>query len=113
MSNGIRLVLLGRQGAGKGTQAVRLADHYDVPHISTGDMLRAAVKDGTEFGLKAKAVMDAGGLASDESMVGEVQERPIRLMPRPGDTSSTASLAPRLRPEPWPRSLPTARSRWS
>ena len=75
MSNGIRLVLLGRQGAGKGTQAVRLADHYDVPHISTGDMLRAAVKDGTEFGLKAKAVMDAGGLVSDEIMVGVVHER--------------------------------------
>ena len=75
MTNGIRLVLLGRQGSGKGTQAVRLAEHFDVPHISTGDMLRAAVKDGTEFGLKAKAVMDAGGLVSDEIMVGVVQER--------------------------------------
>lgn len=75
MSNGIRLVLLGRQGSGKGTQAVRLAERYGVPHISTGDMLRTAVKAGTEFGLKAKAVMDAGGLVSDEIMVGVVRER--------------------------------------
>lgn len=75
MTSGIRLVLLGRQGAGKGTQAVRLAEHFTVPHVSTGDMLRAAVKAGTEFGLKAKAVMDAGGLVSDEIMVGVVRER--------------------------------------
>jgi adenylate kinase len=75
MTSGIRLVLLGRQGAGKGTQAVRLAEHFAVPHVSTGDMLRAAVKAGTEFGLKAKAVMDAGGLVSDEIMVGVVRER--------------------------------------
>ncbi len=75
MTSGVRLVLLGRQGAGKGTQAVRLAQHHVVPHISTGDMLRAAVADGTEFGLKAKAVMDAGQLVSDEIMVGVVDER--------------------------------------
>ena len=75
MTSGVRLVLLGRQGAGKGTQAVRLAQHHVVPHISTGDMLRAAVSDGTEFGLKAKAVMDAGQLVSDEIMVGVVDER--------------------------------------
>lgn len=67
--------MLGRQGAGKGTQAVRLAEHYGVPHISTGDMLRAAVVAGTEFGLRAKEVMDAGGLVSDEIMVGVVDER--------------------------------------
>src|SRR3954451_18548506 len=67
--------MLGRQGAGKGTQAVRLAQHYVVPHISTGDMLRAAVKAGTEFGRKAKEVMDAGGLVSDNIMVGVVDER--------------------------------------
>ena len=54
MIPGARLVLLGRQGAGKGTQCVRLSRHYVVPHISTGDMLRSAVKEGTEFGLKAK-----------------------------------------------------------
>jgi adenylate kinase len=75
MTNGVRLVLLGRQGAGKGTQAVRLAQHFVVPHISTGDMLRAAVAAGTEFGLKAKAVMDAGSLVSDDIMVGVVDER--------------------------------------
>jgi adenylate kinase len=69
------MVMLGRQGAGKGTQAVRLARHYVVPHISTGDMLRAAVKEGTEFGLRAKEVMDAGGLVSDEIMIGVVDER--------------------------------------
>ena len=67
--------MLGRQGAGKGTQAVRLAQHYVVPHISTGDMLRAAVKAGTEFGRRAKEVMDAGGLVSDDIMVGVVDER--------------------------------------
>lgn len=67
--------MLGRQGAGKGTQAVRLAQHHGVPHISTGDMLRAAVKAGTEFGLRAKSVMDAGQLVSDEIMVGVVDER--------------------------------------
>lgn len=67
--------MLGRQGAGKGTQASRLAEHFEVPHISTGDMLRAAVNAGTEFGLKAKAVMDAGGLVSDDIMVGIVRER--------------------------------------
>jgi adenylate kinase len=75
MTTGVRLVMLGRQGAGKGTQAVRLGVHYDVPHISTGDMLRAAVAAGTEFGLKAKEVMDGGGLVSDDIMVGVVDER--------------------------------------
>ena len=75
MSPGVRMVMLGRQGAGKGTQCVRLARHYVVPHISTGDMLRAAVKEGTAFGLKAKAVMDAGSLVSDDIMVGVVDER--------------------------------------
>ena len=54
MIPGARLVLLGRQGAGKGTQCVRLARHYVIPHISTGDMLRMAVKEGTDFGRKAK-----------------------------------------------------------
>ena len=75
MTDGVRLVMLGRQGAGKGTQAVRLAQHFVVPHISTGDMLRAAVAAGTEFGLRAKSVMDGGGLVSDEIMVGIVDER--------------------------------------
>jgi adenylate kinase len=72
---GIRLVVLGRQGAGKGTQCVRLSRHYVVPHISTGDILRAAVKEGTELGRKAKVIMDEGGLVPDEIMIGIVAER--------------------------------------
>lgn len=71
----LRLLVFGRQGAGKGTQAVRLAERYGVPHISTGDMLRAAVKEGTEFGLRAKAIMDAGQLVSDDVMLGLISER--------------------------------------
>jgi adenylate kinase len=72
---GARLILLGRQGAGKGTQCVRLSRHFVVPHISTGDMLRAAVREGTELGAMAKRVMDQGGLVGDEIMVGIVRER--------------------------------------
>ena len=75
MIPGARLVLLGRQGAGKGTQCVRLSRHYVVPHISTGDMLRSAVRSGTEFGRKAKEVMDRGDLVSDDIMGGIVRER--------------------------------------
>jgi adenylate kinase len=69
------MVLLGRQGAGKGTQCVRLSRHFVVPHISTGDMLRAAVREGTELGKMAKAIIDAGGLVSDDIMIGIVAER--------------------------------------
>jgi adenylate kinase len=72
---GARLIILGRQGAGKGTQCVRLSRHYVVPHISTGDMLRAAAREGSEFGLMAKQVMDSGGLVGDEVMIGLVDER--------------------------------------
>jgi adenylate kinase len=72
---GARLILLGRQGAGKGTQCVRLSRHFVVPHISTGDILRAAVREGTELGVMAKLVMDEGGLVGDEIMVGLVRER--------------------------------------
>lgn len=75
MIPGARLVLLGRQGAGKGTQCVRLSRHYVVPHISTGDMLRAAVREGTDLGRMAAEVMQAGGLVGDEIMVGLVDER--------------------------------------
>ena len=75
MIPGARLVLLGRQGAGKGTQCVRLSRHYVVPHISTGDMLRLAVREGTEFGKKAKEYMDAGDLLPDDVIVGIVDER--------------------------------------
>jgi adenylate kinase len=72
---GVRLVILGRQGAGKGTQCIRLARHYVVPHISTGDMLRAAVKEGTDFGRKAKEYMDRGELLPDDIIIGVVGER--------------------------------------
>lgn len=69
------LVLLGPPGAGKGTQAKELAARLGVPHISTGDMLREAVREGTELGKKAKAVMDRGELVSDELLTGIVKER--------------------------------------
>jgi len=72
---GVRLVILGRQGAGKGTQCVRLARHYVVPHISTGDMLRAAVKEATDFGRKAQEYMSRGDLLPDDIIIGVVGER--------------------------------------
>lgn len=78
MIPGARLVVLGRQGAGKGTQCLRLSRHYVVPHISTGDMLRAAVRAGTEMGMKAKAYMDRGELLPDDVMIGVVEERLAR-----------------------------------
>ena len=71
----MRLVLLGAPGSGKGTQAERLKKELDVPHVSTGDLLRAAVKAGTPLGLQAKAVMDAGRLVSDEIVLGMLEER--------------------------------------
>ena len=71
----MRLILLGGPGAGKGTQAQFIMEKYNVPQISTGDMLRAAIKAGTELGLKAKEVMDAGQLVSDDLIIGLVKER--------------------------------------
>jgi adenylate kinase len=75
MIPGARLIIVGRQGAGKGTQCVRLSRHFVVPHISTGDMLRRAVRAQSELGLMAKKIMDDGGLVPDHIMIGLVRER--------------------------------------
>jgi adenylate kinase len=71
----MRLILLGAPGAGKGTQATFIKEKYNIPQISTGDMLRAAIKAGTELGIAAKKIMDAGGLVSDDIMIGLVKDR--------------------------------------
>ena len=71
----MRVILLGGPGAGKGTQANYIKEKYNIPQISTGDMLRAAVKAGTPLGIEAKKVMDAGGLVSDDIILGLVEER--------------------------------------
>jgi adenylate kinase len=71
----MRIILLGAPGAGKGTQAKHIMELFAIPQISTGDMLRSAIKDGTELGLKVKDVMASGGLVSDELIIGLVKER--------------------------------------
>lgn len=71
----MRIILLGPPGAGKGTQGERLVKQYNLPHISTGDIFRAAIKEGTQMGLKAKEYMDKGELVPDEIVVGVVKER--------------------------------------
>jgi len=71
----MRIILLGAPGAGKGTQATFIKDHFNIPQISTGDMLRAAVKAGTPLGLEAKSYMDSGGLVPDAVIIGLVSER--------------------------------------
>jgi adenylate kinase len=75
LGNNMRLILLGAPGAGKGTQANFIKEKFNIPQISTGDMLRAAVKEGTPLGLAAKKVMDAGGLVSDDIIIGLVKDR--------------------------------------
>ena len=71
----MNLIILGPPGAGKGTQAAFISSEQNIPHISTGDMLREAIKNGTELGLQAKAVMDSGNLVSDDLIIGLVKER--------------------------------------
>lgn len=75
MTRGPRLVILGKQGAGKGTQCGRIARHYVIPHISTGDMFRSAVRSGTPFGKKVASYIDDGNLVPDDVTVGVVSER--------------------------------------
>ena len=71
----MNLIILGPPGAGKGTQAAFISSEQKIPHISTGDMLREAIKNGTELGLQAKAIMDAGNLVSDDLIIELVKER--------------------------------------
>ncbi|HXQ18926.1 MAG TPA: adenylate kinase [Acidimicrobiales bacterium] len=108
MVPGVRLVVLGKQGAGKGTQCVRLSHHYVVPHVSTGDMLRAAVKLRTPLGIRAREVMDSGELLSDDlvmEMVGErlsegdIRARGFVLDGCPRTLSQAEALADLLRPD--------------
>ncbi|MDA8284421.1 MAG: adenylate kinase [Actinomycetota bacterium] len=98
MNPGARLLILGKQGAGKGTQAVRLSRHYVVPHISTGDTFRQAVRSGSEFGQKAKQYLDVGELVPDELVIGMVRERLTR-----SDTSHRGFVL-----DGFPRTVPQA-----
>jgi cytidylate kinase len=118
----LRLVILGRQGSGKGTQCLRLVEHYGTLHVSTGDMLRAAVADGSELGKKAEAIMNSGGLVSDEIMNGIVAERLAKPDIKKRACSSTVSPALSSKPRrssafsargaSMPPSTSTSRSRW-
>jgi adenylate kinase len=92
--------MLGRQGAGKGTQCTRLSRHYVVPHISTGEMLRAAVKEGTELGRKAAEIMNEGNLVPDDVMIGIVDERLDR-----DDTTRRGYIL-----DSFPRTVPQAKA---
>jgi adenylate kinase len=95
----MRLVLLGAPGSGKGTQATRLREHLQVPHISTGELLRAAVAAGSALGLQAKAVMEAGNLVSDDIVLGMLEERLLK-----SDTGNGFIL------DGYPRNLAQARA---
>ena len=98
----MKLILLGAPGAGKGTQAEILCDKLGIPTISTGNILRAAVKDGTPMGKKAKGFMDAGALVPDDVIVGIVKERLAELTARRA-LSSTVCRARLPRARPWSR----------
>ncbi len=74
-TNSMKIIMLGAPGAGKGTQAKKIAAKYQIPHVSTGDIFRANIKNGTELGMKAKSYMDAGGLVPDEITIGMLLER--------------------------------------
>jgi adenylate kinase len=80
----MRFVLFGAPGSGKGTQAARLKQDYGIPHISTGDLLRGEIKEGTELGKKAKALMDAGHLLPDDIMLGIIEHRLAQADAKPG-----------------------------
>lgn len=73
--SGVRLIIIGRQGAGKGTQCLRISRHYVVPHISTGDILRAAVREGSDLGRVVKQIIESGGLVGDDIMIEVVRQR--------------------------------------
>ena len=94
MITGVRLIIIGRQGAGKGTQCQRMSRHFVVPHISTGDMLRAAVREGTELGQMAKQVIESGRLVGDEIMIELVRTRLDQEDARSMATSWTVSPEP-------------------
>ena len=95
----MKLILLGAPGAGKGTQAEIISEKLHIPTISTGNILREAIKNGTETGLKAKSFMDAGKLVPDDVIIGIVSER-VRTA-----SSSTACLARCRRPRRWKRQV--------
>ena len=78
MIPGARLIIIGRQGSGKGTQCTGLSHHYIIPHVSTGDILRSAVRERTGLGLRAKEIMDAGGLVPDDIMIGIIEGRLVQ-----------------------------------
>ena len=96
----MRIVLLGAPGSGKGTQAALLVEELGLPHISTGELLRSAVKAGTDLGLQAKAVMDRGELVSDDIMLGLIEER-LSQADVPGGSFLMATRAISSRPKPW------------